>query len=103
MAALRPQTAPIKAIVRVKTVIVSAPLRRKMVAGKSKRALRILAGAIEYTANEFLREAAPPGPGNGRFEAVQLLMALNRKVYSECPDVPIVAGRFRWLARLSRS
>ncbi|MGB6686864.1 MAG: hypothetical protein WBE76_03385 [Terracidiphilus sp.] len=61
----------------------------------SRRAHRILSHAIEYLANEFLMDATPPGPRNSRLQAVQLLMALDRRVCSESAEVPGPAGR--WL------
>jgi len=57
--------------------------RGKRLSRQSKRALRILAHAIEYVANEFLREPIPPGPQNARLQAVKLLMAADRQVISE--------------------
>jgi hypothetical protein len=66
---------------------------------QSKRALRILAHAIEYVANEFLHEPTPPGPRNARLQAVKLLMAADRQVHSERPDAPSLAQHWRWIQR----
>jgi len=54
--------------------------RARRLSRQSRRALRILAHAIEYVANEFLRESIPPGPNNARLQAVKLLMAADREV-----------------------
>jgi hypothetical protein len=56
---------------------------RKRLPRSSRRAHRILGHAIEYVVDEFLRDPTPPGPGNSRLQAVQVLMALDRRVCSE--------------------
>jgi hypothetical protein len=74
--------------------------RRRRVSPKAGRALKVLSHAIEYLANEFLHDVLPPSAQNGRLQAVELLMALNRAVYFECPEDPVVStlrercGRF---------
>jgi hypothetical protein len=76
------------------------PTRRgKKISRSARRALRILAHAIEYVANEFLLESNPPGPRNARLQAVKLLMAADRQVVSECPEMPTLAQRCRYLLR----
>jgi hypothetical protein len=37
---------------------------------------------------------------NTQLEAVQLLMAINRQVYFECPEVPSMGERWRALVHL---
>ncbi len=71
----------------------------KHISRNSRRALRMLAHAIEYVANEFLHDSIPPGPGNARLRAVQLLLAADREVYAGCPDAPGFAERCRWFLR----
>jgi hypothetical protein len=66
----------------------SRPLRRT-ISPEAARALKILGHAIEYLANEFLHDDAPPGHDNPRLQAVRLLMALNRQTYFECPMEPV--------------
>jgi|SRR5580658_637241 hypothetical protein len=61
---------------------------RRHISPEAGRALRILGHAIEYLANEFLHDVIPPSADNERLQAVQLLMSLNREVYSECPEEP---------------
>lgn len=76
--------------------------RPKRRAHTSRRAHRILAHAIEYVANQFLQDSIPPGPRNSRLQAVQLLMALDLRVYSESEVTPAFAQRFFWFLRLPR-
>ena len=59
------------------------------------RALEILGHAIEYLTDEFVYQGAQTSPGNPQLEAVQLLMALNRQIYFECPESPTLGQRFR--------
>jgi hypothetical protein len=78
---------------------------RRRISPRAGRALRALRHAIEYLANEFLSGAVPPGAQNGQFQAVQMLMVLNRKVYEECPeelDTPKLSERCRQLLKLGR-
>lgn len=60
--------------------------RRRSISPQAARAQRLLGHAIEYLANEFLNDIIPPSAKNERLQAVQMLMALNRKIYSECPE-----------------
>ena len=75
---------------------------RRRVPHQSARALRLLGHAIEYVANEFLQDNVPPSSMNPRLQAIRLLMALNREVYSECPEAsaePSFGERCRRLLR----
>jgi hypothetical protein len=76
--------------------------RPKQLAGNSRRAHRILSRVIEYVANEFLQDLVPPGPSNSRLQAVELLMALDRRVYSESEKVPTFIERCSWFLRSPR-
>ncbi len=76
--------------------------RRKHISRRAARAFRILGHAIEYLADEFIHDAAPPSGQKERLQAVRLLMALNREVYNDCPEVPSLAERFEWVLRLRR-
>ncbi|HZL53857.1 MAG TPA: hypothetical protein VFC37_23225 [Terracidiphilus sp.] len=62
--------------------------RRRRIDPQAGRALEILGHAIEYLADEFVHEGGSFSADNGQLQAVQLLMALNRQVYFECPEVP---------------
>lgn len=74
-----------------------ASTHRKRVPLRASRSLRLLNHAIEYLADEFLRDSIPPTASNERLQAVQLLMALSREIYAECPEVPTLAERCRRL------
>ena len=76
-------------------VAVAVPNRRRMIDPRSGRALEILGHAIEYLADEFVQEAAQLSSADPRVEAIQILMALNRKIYFECPVKPTLAERLR--------
>jgi hypothetical protein len=72
---------------------------RRSISLQSGRALEIIAHAIEYLTDEFVHEGLPYSTNNGQLQAVQLLMALNRKVYFECPEVPTFGERCRAFLR----
>jgi hypothetical protein len=59
-----------------------------------------LGHAIEYLTDEFLYEATPFSSNSPQLQAVQLLMALNRQVYYECPVVPSFGERLRSILHL---
>lgn len=65
--------------------------RRRRIDRNAGRALEVLGHAIEYLTDEFVHEG---GLDSGELEAVQILMALNRQVYYECPIVPTLSERF---------
>ena len=69
--------------------------RRRRITLQAGHALEILGHAIEYLTDEFVHNGAQMSPANGELAAVQLLMALNRQVYFECPEVIIVVDRLR--------
>lgn len=74
--------------------------RRRRITPQAGHALEILGHAIEYLTDEFVHENGVMDPRRGQLEAVQLLMALNRQVYYECPEVPTVGERLRSLLHL---
>lgn len=69
--------------------------RRRRITPAAGHALEILGHAIEYLTDEFVHEGAGLTAGSSQLEAVQLLMALNRQVYFDCPEVPTFAERLR--------
>jgi len=83
----------------VSTPVVStgrAPLnRRRRITPQAGHALEILGHAIEYLTDEFVHDGARLSTMKGQLEAVQLLMAVNRQVYYECPEVPSLGERVR--------
>ena len=61
------------------------------------RALEILGHAIEYLADELVHEGGPLSAANGQVQAIQLLMALNRRIYFECPIASTIGDRLHLL------
>ena len=80
-----------------------ASFRRRHIGREAGRALEILGHAIEYLADEYVHAGQSLRASDPEVEAIQLLMALNRQVYFECPEVPTLSERVRlFLARLHR-
>lgn len=69
--------------------------RRRRISPSAGHALEILGHAIEYLTDEFVHEGAGFSAQNSQLEAVQLLMAMNRQVYFECPELPTLGERLR--------
>jgi len=67
--------------------------RRRRIDRQSGRALEILGHAIEYLTDEFIHQGAALSSNDAQVQAVQLLMALNRQVYFNCPEVPTFGER----------
>jgi len=67
--------------------------RRRRITPQAGRALEILGHAIEYLTDEFVYHGGSLSGGNSQLQAVQLLMALNRQIYFECPEVPTFGER----------
>lgn len=67
--------------------------RRRQITPQAGRALEILGHSIDYLTDEFVHEGGLLVAHNGQVEAIQLLMALNRQIYFECPVVPTVVER----------
>jgi hypothetical protein len=74
--------------------------KRRRNTPRAGHALEILGHAIEYLTDEFLYENTNISVNSSQLEAVQLLMALNRAVYYECPEVPSFSERWRSILRL---
>lgn len=73
--------------------------KRRRITPRAGHALEKLGHAIEYLTDEFVVEAGSFSAGNAQLEAVQLLMALNRQVYFECPEAPDFGRRWRSILR----
>jgi hypothetical protein len=69
--------------------------RRRRITPQAGHALEILGHAIEYLTDEYVHSDASFSSKDADVEAVQLLMALNRQVYFECPQVPSFGERCR--------
>lgn len=74
--------------------------RHRHITPQAGRALEILAHAIEYLTDEFVHTGLSFSSRNEQLQAVQMLMALNRQVYFECPEVPSFGERCRALLHL---
>lgn len=72
---------------------------RRRISPQAGRALTILGHAIEYLSGEFASGADSFLPREDQVQAVQLLMAINRQVYMECPEVSSFGERWRALLR----
>lgn len=55
--------------------------------------LEKLSHAIEYLADEIAWDGGFMDRTDPRFEAIEILMGLNRKIYLECPAVPTFGER----------
>ena len=72
--------------------------RWRRISPQAGRALEILGHAIEYLTDEYVQEGGLFSAHDPRLEAIQLLMARNRQVYFECPELPPFGERVRaWL------
>ena len=72
--------------------------RRRRISPKAGHALEILGHAIEYLSDEYVMEGGLFAAHDPRLEAIQLLMARNREIYFDCPEVPGLGDRLRaWL------
>lgn len=75
--------------------------RLRRITPEAGRALEILGHAIEYLTDEFVHEGRECSPNDSELQAVQLLMALNRQIYFECPVMPTFGERVRAFFRRS--
>ena len=71
--------------------------RRRRITPQAGQALDILAHAIEYLTDEFIHQGIAYSSKVEQLEAVEILMALNRQIYMECPEIPTFAERCRAL------
>jgi len=62
--------------------------RRRSISPQAGRALEILGHAIEYLTDEFIHQGGSFSADDSQLQAVQMLMAINRQIYFECPEVP---------------
>lgn len=75
--------------------------RRRNISPQAGHALEILGHAIEYLADELVHEGKPVDAREPQLQAMQMLMALNRQVYYECPFVPTFSERLRAFLHLA--
>jgi hypothetical protein len=74
--------------------------RRRRIDPLAGHALETLGHAIEYLADELVHEGGNLSTHRGQIDAIQLLMACNRDVFFDCPEVPSFGERWRsWVHR----
>ncbi len=73
---------------------------RRSISPQAGRALVVLGHAIEYLTDEFIHEGGTFSSHDSQLQAVQLLMALNRQIYFECPEIPPIRKRLLSLFHL---
>jgi len=76
---------------------IAATDRMRRISPQAGRALELLGHAIEYLTDEYIRETEHLSAGDPQVAAIQLLMALNREVYFECPVIATFGERLRSL------
>jgi len=69
--------------------------RRRCITREAGHALEILGHAIEYLTDELVNEGKRIDENDPQLQAIQILMALNRRVYYECPFAPTLTERLR--------
>ncbi len=67
--------------------------RPRHISFKAARALEIIGHAIEYLSDESFRDAFSDQENRAHLEALQILMALNRKIYLACPPARTLRER----------
>jgi hypothetical protein len=92
------KTAPISAGSHAAT----GSLRRRRISPQAGRALEILGHAIDYLIDEYIEHGGQFRRGDPELKAIQLLMATNRGIYFECPEVPTLAERCLRLLGIGR-
>jgi hypothetical protein len=80
----------------------AATKRARRIGPEAGHALEILGHAIEYLSDELVHNGGELTAQNPQVEAVQLLMALNRKVYFSCPVVLTLRERLQALLHRRR-
>ncbi|HVJ07059.1 MAG TPA: hypothetical protein VM554_01610 [Acidisarcina sp.] len=78
---------------------VAAVRGRRRIPPVAGHALEKLGHAIEYLTDEYVHEGCAEGFTGPQLAAIQLLMALNREVYYECPVIPPLWVRIREFLR----
>ena len=99
MATLTTTRIPVQPAEALHPIVVSGSKKRR-ISPESGHALEILGHAIEYLADELSAREGAVFAGNPQLEAIQILMAVNRKIYWECPEIPSWRERLQgWLHR----
>lgn len=81
----------------VRTQFASMPgmlqARPRRITPLAGRALEILGHSIEYLTDEYVHRGGLLSAPDSQLEAIQLLMAVNRQIYYECPVAPTLGER----------
>ena len=85
-------TTDFAALTRVESATSPRAARRR-ISRQAGRALVILGHAIDHLTEDFVSSGAEFYSGNSQLEAVRLLMACNREVYFDCPEIPSLSKR----------
>jgi hypothetical protein len=76
---------------------------KRRISRQAGRPLEALGHAIDYLIDEGQAGGLRPDKENGRSEAVRLLMARNRQIYFDCPEVRTLAERWHSLLHFRRA
>ena len=93
MAATTTTSFPVSVSARAEDVTHAVANRRRSISPQAGRALVIVGHAVEYLTDGIVHQGGPFSAHGGELEAVQLLMAVNRQIYFECPEVPPLSKR----------
>jgi hypothetical protein len=93
MAASTTTSFPVPVSAAPAVVTIDGLKRRRSISPQAGHALEILGHSIEYLTDEFIHQGGAFSGNNSQLQAVQLLMALNRQIYFECPEVPPLSRR----------
>jgi hypothetical protein len=74
-------------------------LVKRRISLQAGHALEILGHAIDYLIDQGEADGNVLDMKGGRDEAIRLLMAINRQIYFECPEVPTLVKRLHSLLR----
>ena len=67
--------------------------RQRRIDRASGRALEILGHAIEYLADEYVYHGGQLSSSDAEVQAMQLMMRLNREIYTACAEIPTFTQR----------
>jgi hypothetical protein len=75
------------------------PMVRRRITPEDGRGLEKLGHALEYLADEFVRDGCEVVEDYGRLMAIQLLASLNRQIYFACGVQPTMRDRVQSLVQ----
>lgn len=95
MAATTTSGFDIHGVAGAKPALFTKKSRCRFITPAAGHALELLGHAIEYLTDELVHRGMTVSAHDPQVEAIQLLMALNRQVYYECPVIPTFSERLR--------